>query len=311
MRACRISHYGIVLALVFALLTVGCGGSKSLSRMTAGELFEKGRKAYEKEKYLKAIEILESCVYNYPGETIVDTAQYYLALAYFGNGEYEVAQVEFNRLALNYPASVYFENAIFMRAVCHFEATPSHYGLDQDQLQTAIKEFEDFTIDFPESDIAEDARKYLLVARTRLARKCYESGVVYDRIGAYEAARIYFQRVIDDYTDTEFAPLATYEYACMDFKLNEFDAARGKFEDFFAVFPDHELAPRAAEKAVVAAFKSGEAAFKRGDYTLAQQKLELFKRDFPDNELTEKADDYLNRITSAAPDSVQVENADS
>ncbi len=311
MRACRISYYGMTLTLVVALLATGCGGSKSLSRMTARELFEAGRAAYEKEKYLKAIETLENCVYNYPGETIVDTAQYFLALAYFGSGEYEVAQVEFNRLALNYPASAYFENAIFMRAVCHFESTPSHYGLDQADLHTAIQEFEDFTIDFPESDVAPDARKYLLVARTRLARKSYESGVVYDRIGAYKAARVYFQGVIDDYTDTEFAPLATYQYACMDLKLDDFDAARGKFESFFAVFPDHELAPQAAEQAVVAAFMSGEAAFESGDYTLAQQKLELFKTDFPDHELTQKANDYLNKISSARADSMQAENAES
>ncbi len=279
-----------------SIIGSGCAGSRSLSTMTAGELFAEGKKKYDKHKYLRAIEIFQSCVYNYPGESIVDTAQYYLALSYFGNKEFEVAQVEFNRLALNYPSSVYFEQAVFMRAVCFFEATPKHYGLDQSELETAIKQFEDFIIDFPESEVVPDARQYLLVARTRLARKYYDAGVVYSRIAAYEAAQIYFQKVIDDFTDTEYAPLATYEYAVMDFKMGRYDEARTRFSGFRSVFGDHEKAVRAHRWEVEAAFKPGEQAFKEGDYALAQQKLEAFKSDFPQHELAEKADKYLRKI---------------
>jgi len=288
-----------VIMVAVASLGLGCGGPKKLATMTAGDLFAEGKKLYEKHKYLRAIEIFQSCIYNYPGESIVDTAQYYLALSYFGNREYEVAQVEFNRLVLNYPSSVYFEQSVFMRAVCFFEATPKHHRLDQSELETAIRQFEDFIIDFPESEAVEDARKYLLVARTRLARKYYDAGVVYSRIRAYEAAQIYYQKVIDDFTDTEFAAPAAFEHALAEFKMRRYDQARQRFKDFQSLFADHEKAKKARELEIEAAFKLGETAFRKGDYELAQEKLEAFKADYPQHHLNGKADKYLKKMTEA------------
>ncbi len=301
----------LALLSLVAAIGPGCGGPRPLSSMTAHELFQEGTKKYEKRKYFRAIEIFQACVYNYPGDAIVDTAQYHLALSYFGNKEYEVAQVEFNRLILNYPSSVYFEQSVFMRAVCFFEATPKHYGLDQSELEIAIRQFEDFIIDSPESDVVSDARKYLLVARTRLARKYYNAGMVYSRIAAYKAAQIYFQKVIDDYTDTEYAALATFEYAVMDIKQGNFDQACTRFKDFQSVFVDHEKAKRAREQEIEAAFKPGQNAFKKGDYTTARERLAAFKGTYPDHKLTGKVDKYLAKIAEYLAADPEVDSDDS
>ncbi len=278
--------------------------------MSAQELLQRGKQAHEKKKYFKAIKLFETVVYNYPGASIVDTAQYYLALSYFGNDEYEVAGVEFNRLILNYPSSVYFEHAVFMKAVCAFESTPKHYGLDQTELQNAIKQFEDFLIDFPESQLREDASAYLLTARTRMAKKSYENGVVYNRVRAFEAAKIYFQKVIDDYTDTEFAPKASFQYAEIEFKLGRFDQARRKFEDFRTVFPQHKWVHKASRRIIEAAFKSGEAAFKKEDYALAERKLQAFQENYPNNGWTKKADKYLKKIQEITKTNSQADETD-
>jgi outer membrane protein assembly factor BamD len=306
-------HLTVFCLVWFAisLLVSGCGGSKSLATMSASELMAKGKQAYENKKYPKAIELFQTLVYNYPGESIVDTAQYFLALSYFGNEEYELAGVEFNRLIVNYPASPYFEHAIFMKAVSVFESTPRHYDLDQTELQNAIKQFEDFIIDFPESQLLADAQRYLLVARTRMARKFYEGGIVYVRKRAFEAAKVYFQKVIDEYTDTEYAAKASYQYAEMEFKLGRFDEARQKYEDFRKVFPDHELIDKVGEKVIEAAFKSGEAAFKNGDYALAEQRLQTFKINYPDNGRTKKAEEYLEKIHQISKDEAQLNEAGS
>jgi outer membrane protein assembly factor BamD len=306
-------HLTVFCLVWFAisLLVSGCGGSKSLATMSASELMTKGKWAYDNKKYLKAIELFQTIVYNYPGESIVDTAQYFLALSYFGNEEYELAGVEFNRLIVNYPASPYFEHAIFMKAVSAFESTPRNYGLDQTDLQDAIKQFEDFVIDFPESQLMADARQYLLAARTRMARKFYEAGIVYVRKRAFEAAKVYFQKVIDEYTDTEYAAQASFQYAEMEFKLGRFDEARQKFEDFKKVFPDHELVDKARKKEVEAAFKSGEAAFKNGDYALAEQRLQTFKINYPDNGRSKKVEEYLEKIHQITKDEAQLNEAGS
>ncbi len=292
-------------------MVLNCAGPRALSTMTAQELFEEGMKKYEGHKYIRAIEIFQTCVYNYPGDDIVDSAQYYLALSYFGNKEYEVAQVEFNRLVLNYPSSVYFEQAVFMRAVSFFESTPGHYGLDQSELATAIRQFEDFIIDFPESEVVPDARKYLLAARTRLAHKYYDAGIVYSRIRAWESAQIYFQKVIDDFTDTEFAPLASFEYAWMDYKRKRYAEARKGFHDFQIVFPEHEKVAKARENEIKAAFMQGEVAYDKGDYAKASEILAEFKQTYPDHKLNGKVDKYLRKIAEKTQTGPKAESDDS
>ncbi|MEW6412817.1 MAG: outer membrane protein assembly factor BamD [Candidatus Zixiibacteriota bacterium] len=286
----------LTLLTIFVSNFVGCGGRPSLANLTARELFDKGKAKYSEKDYFDAIEYFQAIVYNYPGESMVDTAQYYLALSYFGNHEYELAQVEFNRLLVNYPSSVYFEHSIFMKAVCFFEGTPRHYGLDQSDLETAIKQFDDFIIDYPEAELVPEAQRYLLLARTRLAKKYYNSGVVYNRLGAYESAGIYFQKVVDDFTDTEFAPQATYKIAEMEYKRRMYSESSKKFANFAAVFPEHEWAAEALEKAPEAAYKSGEESYKAGEFAQAKERLESFLETYPDHEKVDDARKLLEQL---------------
>jgi outer membrane protein assembly factor BamD len=265
---------------------------------------------YEQEKYLRSIELFQAIVFNYPGEALVDTAQYYLALSYFGNKDYPLAGVEFNRLLINYPSSVYAVQAQLLKAVCFFEATPEHYGLDQSDLEIAIQQFEDFIIDYPESEAVGDARQYLSVAKTRMAKKLYKSGIVYTRIGDYRAAEVYFQKVVDEYTDTEFAPLATYQIAEGNYQRKKWNDAHEGFQSFVTVFADHEWAGRAAERSCQAAFKGGEEAFRKGDYSLAQTRFERFKILCADDEdKLKEADQYLREIGDRDTAKVQEEHA--
>ncbi len=297
--------------LAAALVLDACGGRRSLADLQAQELFLLGQKEYEKKHFFKAIELFQTLVYNYPGNPIVDSAQYYLGLSYFGNEDYELAGLEFNRLAANYPSSVYFEHAVFMRAVSHYESTSDHYGLDQSELVESIRQFGDFIIDFPESELLPDARTYLLRARTRMARKYYESGVVYTHMRALAAAKTYFQKVIDDYTDTEYAAKAAYEYAEAEYRLGNYAEAHRRFRDFTVVFVDHEWMERAATRAIRCAFRGAEQAYRNGDYAQARQRLEEFQQEYPDNGYTEKADEYLKEIREVLRQDAQEHGADS
>ncbi len=296
---------------LFSITLVSCGGKQSLNTLTSQELFNLGKEKYDKKKFLKAIEHFQVLVYNYPGESIVDTAQYYLALSYFGDKSYELAKVEFNRLAINYPASTYAEDAIFMKAVCLYEGTPKHFGLDQSDLYIAIRQFEEFIIDFPESNVIGEAKRYLLEAHTRLARKHYNSAIVYDRIGTYKAAEIYFQKVVDEYTNTEYAPLATYGLAEMEYKLKNYEVAREKFSDFIIVFKDHILIEKAKEYIEKAAFKSGELAFDKKEYSKAKEYFQAYLNDFPNGDKVKKVTELIEKINAIPHVSTQESNESS
>jgi outer membrane protein assembly factor BamD len=265
----------VVIITLIAAGFYGCGGRPNLANLTVRELFDYGMDRYNNQKYLAAVEAFQSVVFNYPGASLIDTAQYYLALSYYGQEEYTLASVEFNRLLLNYPASVFAPQAQLMKAVCFYEGTPENYGLDQSDLEQAIKQFEDFLIDYPESDAVSDARAYLLKAKTRLAKKYYKSAIVYTHLSDYRAARIYFQKVVDDYTDTEYAPDATYQLAECYYQEKNYPEALERFENFRIVFPQNDLAVKAADRACDAAYKGGERAFEKGDLAQARS---LFER---------------------------------
>ena len=201
------------LILAAALVVGGCGGPQKIGNMTADELYKLAKEKYDKKKYFRAIELFQNLVYSHAGDPIVDTAQYYLGMSYFGNDEYQLASAEFNRLLINYPASAFAEHAQFMRAVSTFEAAPKHFGLDQSELIPALQHLQDFITDHPESPYVADAKALLLRGRTRSARKMYEAAVVYSRTESYQAANIYYQKVVDEYLDTEYAPRALFMIA--------------------------------------------------------------------------------------------------
>lgn len=304
------SKYLFLLLLAVGLS--GCGGKPNLTKLGGRELFDLGMKKYHDGKYLSAIDALQATIFNYPGESYVDTAQYYLAQSYFDNRDYVLGQVEYNRLLTNYPLSAFAAQAQLMKAVCFFQGTPKHYGLDQTDLETAITQFEDFIVDHPESEAVADANRYLKEARTRLARKCYESGIVYIRIGDFGSARTYFQKVIDDYTNTDFAADATYQIAETYYQQKDWDKAGELFANFSTIWPEHRWAADATQKSCEAAYKGGQAAYKAGDMVLARRRFERFRTACgQSSDKLRKVDDYLQQIGNVPVVEVDTANAGS
>lgn len=301
----------IVAAICLALGMTSCGGKKNLAFLDSGQLFHDGKDLYDRGKYLKSIEYFQTIVYNYPGVTLVDTAQYYLAMSYFNNKDYELSKVEFNRLAVNYPSSAFFQDALFMKAVAAFESTPKHYGLDQSELHDAISELEDFLVDFPESGHVEEAKHYLNLAKGRLAHKYYEDGMVYMNIGAYEAATIYFQKVIDDYTNTDFAPEAMFKYAMARFKQKKYDEASQKFANFPVAFPKSVHVAEAQQYEQESAFRAARQAYDKQDFAAAKEKLLLFKQSYPDSKFNDDVDKYLRLLENVDVGSAEKADAGS
>lgn len=281
------------LTFVLTLSLFGCGGPPKTANMSSGQLYTLAKDKYDHKKYYRAIELFQTLVYSHAGEAIVDTAQYYLAMSYFGNEEYQLATAEFSRLLMNYPSSGFAEHAQFMKAAATFQSAPKHFGLDQTELKPAIEQLQDFITDHPESPYLADAKALMLKARTRLSRKLYQSAIVYFRVESYKAANIYLQKVVDDYLDTEFAPKSLFMIAEGELRMGHYDIAREKFEGFTKVFPKHEWLEKAKRRAADAAFKGSVASFDAGDMTKAAELFQSFKDGYPGDNRIKDADDYI------------------
>jgi outer membrane protein assembly factor BamD len=234
---------GIIALVVFS----GCGSARKNMTATVDEQFTLARREYDKGKYYNSIEAFQRIIFNFPGTSGIDSAQYYLAHSYFGNKEYELAAVEFDRLLSNYPQSPFIDDAQYMVGLCYLKNSPRHYSLDQEDLKKAINAMEGFIIDNPDSPLVEEAKASILEARTRLAHKEYDNGLTYFKMYSYESARIYFQKVIDEYTDTKYASMALFKQAEAFFKEKNYAESKSKFDGFLSIYPDNELAGKARE----------------------------------------------------------------
>lgn len=295
-----------VAILILTLLStamINCGGKQSLSHMSARELFEYGKEKYDAGKYFRATEIFQTIIYDYPGETLVDTAQYYLAMSYYANDDHILGRVEFNRLINYYPSSVFVAHSVFMKAVCLFEGAPKHHGLDQSQVKESITEFEDFLIDFPESDFIPQVHAYLDQARSRIAQKDYDAAIVYFRMHAYKAAKIYFQLIIDNYTTTSLGGNSLYYIAKMDLENGMYDDARRGFDSFLSLHPEHKFVRKAKELRSEAAFEAARVPYKNGDLTAARAALGKFVADYPDSKQVDDAHELLGNIPAVTAES--------
>ncbi len=231
----------LILGIMALLMISGCTSNKTKMVSTVDEQFLLAKGEYDKGKFFNSIDAFQRVIFNFPGATVVDTAQYYLAHSYYGNKEYELAAVEFNRLLANYPRSAFTDDAQYMVGECYMKNSPKHYSLDQEDLKRSIVAMEDFIIDNPDSPLKADAQASILEARTKLARKEFENGVTYFKIYSYEASRVYFQKVIDEYTDTEYASKALFKIAESFYKQKNYTESKIKFDSFLNLYPDDEL----------------------------------------------------------------------
>ena len=290
-------------AVLLSLALVGCGGSESFSHLTARELFDLAKAKYDDGKYFRATKMFQSLIFDHPGESLIDTAQFYLAMSYYANEDYILGRVEFNRLVNYYPASIFMPQSVFMKSVCLYEGAPKSHGLDQTQVKEAVGEFEDFMIDFPESEFIADCQAYLSQARSRLAQKDYDAAMVYYRMQAWKAAGIYFQKVVDEYTTTVVAGNALYYLAEIDLRTEMYDDAVRKFDSYMKLHPDHEFVLKAQEKISEAAFRAAKVYVDSQNYTSARTALEKFLNDYPESDQANDARKLLSELPAVSADS--------
>lgn len=241
----RLNRSAVGLLLLF--LVLGCGKPGLRMANNAQDQFALAKREFDKKHWLKAVEGFQRVIFNFPGATIVDTAQYYLATSYFENKDYELAAVEYQRLMSKYPMSSFLDGAQYMTGVCYLENTPGHYALDQEDMKRAILTLQDFILDNPDSPLVEDAKKAILDGQSKLARKEYENGMLYFKVYDVKAAEIYFQYVVDNYTNTKYAALSLFKLSELEYKKGKYAEALEKFNNFIKVYPGSDLVPKANE----------------------------------------------------------------
>lgn len=80
---------------------------------------------------------------------------------------------------------------------------------------------------------------------TRLAKKEYETAILYETMEYYKSSLFYFDDIIDKYHDTEYAPLAHLGKVEVLILRKRYEEARTALQIFYDRFPNSVLKFRA------------------------------------------------------------------
>ncbi|MCX5695439.1 MAG: outer membrane protein assembly factor BamD [Candidatus Omnitrophica bacterium] len=164
-----------------------------------------------------AIEILTKVVENSTYGPLAPKAEYKLGLLLKGLQRYYEAEDAFNKVINNYPDSEWTEPARFQIATCR-AAVSRGPDYDQGAMQDAKQKFEEFVREHPDAVLSKDAEENINILKEKEAAASYNIAVFYEKQKAYKAARIYYENVINNYSDTAWSAKALERLQVMEKK---------------------------------------------------------------------------------------------
>jgi len=230
---------GLTAAALLAVLAA-CSSTKP-ARLAAEDprlAYEKAKEQLARGKCFNAKEQLRLLSLEQAGVSYIDSIVYDLARAYACDGDWELAQAEYQRVVNDYPASALVDDAAFGMAYAQFRLAPGSPGLDQGDAEKAVRSMHDFIDIYPRSDRRNQADSLLQLMENRLARKTFDNGRLYLKLGADSSAMIYFQKLWDDYTESPYAARALWLLAEDARKNEDWATAIQRYRQLILVYPD-------------------------------------------------------------------------
>jgi outer membrane protein assembly factor BamD len=228
----------LFIIILFSVILWNCSSSVDTVNFSADEKLAYAISLYEEEDYEVAVNEFQAIVLQYPGNPVVDDAQYYLGMTRFQRSEYILAAYEFSKLVKNMPSSEFVSQGQFMLAECYYQLSP-HFSLDQKYTKKAIEEFQAFIDFFPSNEKVAEAEKKISELNEKLAHKVFESAKIYEKLEYYTAAIDYYEDVVEIYHDTPYAPLAMYNKIKLLIDRDRNKEALTEISKFIQRYPDN------------------------------------------------------------------------
>jgi outer membrane protein assembly factor BamD len=148
-----------------------------------------------------AIEIFTKVLENSSYGPFAPRAQYKLGLVLKGLLRYYEAEEAFEKVISNYPTSEWAEAAKFQLASCR-AAVSRGPEYDQGAAKEAKDKFEEFVREHPDAVLSKEAEKNIAILREKEAQSTYDIALFYEKQKAYNAAKIYYNEVINNYQES-------------------------------------------------------------------------------------------------------------
>ena len=169
-----------------------------------------GMDLLDQGKFVKAQDEFKFILSRGTGTDYGDDAQFFLAEAYFLNDQYIISIKEYENLTRKMAFSPFFEKARFRICEAYRIESPNYYN-DQAYTEKALERYREFLDDFPDSKHSKTVSESMRVLRNKLAKKLYETGILYIKMDEFEPARMSFNQVLDLYYDADIIESVHYQ----------------------------------------------------------------------------------------------------
>lgn len=238
----RVVSISIMLLICLSILFSSCSssGSKRTLSDNPESAFLLAKSSYDKKEYLDAIDEFSLIKLKFSGSSIMDKAIFYLAMSYFKNDEFILAVYEFETIIRSYPTSPLVEEATFYTAMCYYKLSPD-FSLDQAYTKLALASFLDYMELYPsgKNRALADARSKEM--KNKLAYKAFKSADMYFDLGNYKSSLVYYDYVLNEFFESEYADDALYGKIQALIKKKQLSEAATEIERFEKRFPRSPL----------------------------------------------------------------------
>ena len=181
---------------------IGCSSTLPDEALSLAEHLKIGMDYLDEEKYVKAQDEFKFVLSRGTGTDYGDDAQFFLAESYFLNDQFMLSIKEYENLTRKMAFSPFFEKSRLRICEAYRIESPDYYN-DQSYTEKALERYQEFLDDFPESEHGQKVTESMSILRNKLAKKLYETGVLYLKMDEFEPARMSFNSVLDQYYDTD------------------------------------------------------------------------------------------------------------
>jgi len=229
----------LVIGSVTLLMAWGCTAVHTKLSADSMEAWQQIKENYDNGHYITASEQLKVFTLANSSFARIDSAHFLLAKAHENLKEYILAANAYERLIRDYPNSELADKAQFGIAESYFRQSP-HYGLAQENTETAITEYQILLEEFPTSLEVPKAEERIYELRSKMAHKDFDAGRLYHRQKSYRAALKYYDYILTTFYDTDWAVDALYYAAECHYKREELEMAQEYFAAFVQRYEGHD-----------------------------------------------------------------------
>jgi len=173
---------------------------------------------YEKQDYYKASDLFKSLIQDKKTGSGIEKMFFYYAMCDYKIGDYGLAAYEFERLVQKFPRGTYTEESQFYIGMSNFKKSPPSY-LDQDYTYRAIESFQLFLDKYPQSKRKSEVNQKVDELTRKLEFKMYMQAKLFYQMGEYKSSAVFFDNLLVEFPDTEYAEEVNYLIAESQFKL--------------------------------------------------------------------------------------------